>query len=49
MPFNAGEGEIMSDVTYTDILYEEKDGVATVTINRPDKLNAFRRLGYAGA
>ncbi len=29
-------------MSYTDILYAEADGVATITINRPDKMNAFR-------
>ncbi len=29
-------------MAYTDILYEKKDGVAWVTINRPDVRNAFR-------
>lgn len=29
---------------YEDILYKKEDGVATVTINRPEKLNAFRNL-----
>ena len=28
--------------TYTDILYHKADGVAKVTINRPEKRNAFR-------
>lgn len=27
---------------FTDILFEKRDGVAWATINRPDRLNAFR-------
>ena len=29
-------------MTYTDILYEKKNGVAWITINRPEVRNAFR-------
>ena len=27
---------------YTDILYDKRDGVAWITINRPEVRNAFR-------
>lgn len=37
----------MSQTAYGDILYDESDGVATVTVNRPEKMNAFRTTTYA--
>jgi 2-ketocyclohexanecarboxyl-CoA hydrolase len=36
----------MTQQSYTDILYEEKKHVATITFNRPEKLNAFRAHTY---
>ncbi|MFV0295704.1 MAG: enoyl-CoA hydratase-related protein [Hyphomicrobiaceae bacterium] len=32
----------MTTPKFRDVLYEERDGVATVTLNRPDRLNAIR-------
>jgi enoyl-CoA hydratase/carnithine racemase len=31
----------MSDLEFSTLLYEERDGVAWVTLNRPERLNAF--------
>ncbi len=34
------------EMNYEDVLYEEDDGVATITVNRADRLNAFRTGTY---
>jgi len=31
---------------YQDLIYQEQDGVATITVNRPESLNAFRLGTY---
>jgi 2-ketocyclohexanecarboxyl-CoA hydrolase len=36
----------LGETSYQDILYDERDGVATITFNRPDRLNAFRMATY---
>ena len=33
-------------MTYQTLLYEKADGVATVILNRPDKLNALNSTVY---
>lgn len=33
-------------MSYTDILYEERDGIVTIAINRPDRMNALRMTTY---
>ena len=36
----------VSEVQFEDIIYEKKNGVGTITFNRPEKLNAFRMQTY---
>jgi 2-ketocyclohexanecarboxyl-CoA hydrolase len=36
----------LSEMQYEDVLYEELDTVATVTVNRPEVLNAYRSQTY---
>ena len=36
----------MSEAQFEDLLYGVKDGVATITINRPDRMNAMRGLTF---
>jgi 2-ketocyclohexanecarboxyl-CoA hydrolase len=38
---------MMSQTTFDDVLYAEKDGVATITVNRPEKMNAYRIRTYS--
>lgn len=36
----------MSDMQYEDVLYDEREGVATITVNRAERLNAYRLGTY---
>ena len=41
-PTMIAPNERTTDTPFEDILYELRNGVAWITINRPEKLNAFR-------
>jgi enoyl-CoA hydratase/carnithine racemase len=40
-PFISGKAARVSDPTFETLLYDKRDGVATVTLNRPERMNAF--------
>ena len=44
--FELNGGTAVSDTKYEDVLYDENDGVATITVNRADRLNAYRLGTY---
>jgi enoyl-CoA hydratase/carnithine racemase len=40
-PFTLGKAARVSSPSFETLLYDKRDGVATVTLNRPDRMNAF--------
>jgi 2-ketocyclohexanecarboxyl-CoA hydrolase len=37
----------VSETSYSDILYEEREGIATITVNRSERMNAYRLATYS--
>jgi 2-(1,2-epoxy-1,2-dihydrophenyl)acetyl-CoA isomerase len=42
-----GAGKVVSDPTYESILFTVSDGIARLTLNRPDRLNSFTDAMHA--
>lgn len=36
----------MTEQQFEDLIYDERDGVATITVNRPERMNAWREQTY---
>jgi 2-ketocyclohexanecarboxyl-CoA hydrolase len=41
------ESMSLSETLYEDVLYEVKDAIATITVNRPKAMNAYRTRTYS--